>query len=71
MPGKWSVAEGSVLAGQTLGKIEMDYDVSVVLLKRKKAVDLHPSPEIVSEAGDEITIFADTGTLQKLTRLSR
>jgi len=32
---------------------------------------LHPTDEVVLVAGDEITVFADAGTLHKVNRLNR
>lgn len=57
------------LVGRTVKQVEHDLDLSIVLLKRGREVDLHPDNDRALQAADEITVFADTATLHKLSRL--
>jgi Trk K+ transport system NAD-binding subunit len=60
----------SALIGRTIGQIEGDYDLSIVLQRRGKSADLHPDNGTVLAASDELTLFADVPTLQRLKRLA-
>ena len=43
--GTLTVGRGSRLAGLSVGAVEREYDVSVVLLRRDGASDYHPAGE--------------------------
>lgn len=60
----------SPLIGRTIGQVEADYDLSIVLQRRGKATDLHPDNDKLLAAGDELTLFADVPTLQRLKRMA-
>lgn len=60
----------SGLLGKTVGQVEQQYDVSVVLLLRGREADLHPNHTVALKAGDRITLFADVSTLHQLNHLN-
>ncbi len=66
-----TLGPASALAGQCVGQVESAYDVSVVLLRHGDKAELHPTDEAVLHAGDEITVFADSGALHRLNRQNR
>jgi Trk K+ transport system NAD-binding subunit len=51
--------------------LERELDFSVILHNRDGQVDLHPSPQIRLQPGDQICIFASLDQLSKLGRLNR
>ena len=61
----------SLLVEHTVGDLEQLYDLSIVLLRRGEKAELHPTDEVVLQAGDEISVFADAGTLYKVNRVNR
>ncbi|MCC7358193.1 MAG: NAD-binding protein [Anaerolineales bacterium] len=67
----FTVNATSLLAGRAVGDIEQVYDLSIVLLRRGHKVELHPADGIELQTGDEITVFADAGTLHKVNRVNR
>ncbi len=60
----------SALLGKTVGQVEQQYDISLVLLLRGKEADLHPNHTTTLKAGDRITVFADVNTLHRLNQLN-
>jgi Trk K+ transport system NAD-binding subunit len=52
-----------------VGEVEAAYDLSVVLLRRGGKAELHPTDDLVLRAGDEITIFADSTTVHRISTL--
>jgi Trk K+ transport system NAD-binding subunit len=60
----------SPLIGRSIGQVEGDYDLSIVLQRRGRNADLHPDGAKTLAAGDELTIFADVPTLQRLKKLA-
>ena len=67
----FTVNATSILAGRAVGDIEQLYDLSIVLLRRGHKAELHPADEVELQVGDEITVFADAGTLHKVNRVNR
>lgn len=65
------LAANSPLIGKRVEQVEHDLDLSIVLLKRGKEADLHPDNNRPLKAEDEITVFADTATLQRVKRLAQ
>ena len=61
----------SLLVEHTVGDLEQLYDLSIVLLRRGEKAELRPTDEVVLQAGDEITVFADAGTPHKVKRVNR
>jgi len=60
----------SPLVGRSIGQVEGDFDLSIVLQRRGRSADLHPDNNKILAAGDELTLFADVPTLQRLKRLA-
>jgi len=54
---RFKVEPGSILAGQTVGKVEKRYNLSVVLLRRNHESDLHPPAECELMPGDSLAIL--------------
>ena len=67
----FTVKPQSTLVGKSVGALEQDYDLSVILLRRGKDADLHPAHDAVLRANDQVTVFADTTTLHRLNRLNK
>lgn len=68
--GRLAVDPQSSLAGQTIEYVEDTYDCSIILHKRNGVKDMHPSGELVLEAGDYMVILADFTTLNRLSDLT-
>jgi Trk K+ transport system NAD-binding subunit len=64
------LSQTSPLVGKRVTHVEHDLDLSIVLLKRGKEVDLHPDPTRTLQPNDEITVFADTQTLHRLNQMN-
>jgi Trk K+ transport system NAD-binding subunit len=56
----------SLLAGLTIGQLEIRYDVSVVLLRRKDDPDIHPAAERSLEAGDVLAVLGGPAEISAL-----
>ena len=69
--GRFVVKPRSGLKGKTVGELEHEFDLSIVLLRRGAAADLHPPAEATLEAGDSLAIFADPQTLAQIARINR
>jgi Trk K+ transport system NAD-binding subunit len=67
---RFTLGPESLLVGKSVQHVEHDLDLSIVLFKRGKETDLHPDNDRSLRAGDEITVFADTATLHRLSRLA-
>ncbi len=67
---RFTLSPQASLVNQTVQQVEHHLDLSIVLLKRGKDIDLHPENNRALKAGDEITVFADTATLHRLGRLA-
>lgn len=67
---RFTLGPASRLIGQTVQSVEHSLDLSIVLLKRGKDADLHPNDARQFKAGDEVTVFADTATLQRFRQLA-
>jgi len=52
------VAEGSSLAGKTIGDIQNQQKMDIVLHSRNEMPEVHPGESIVVESGDTLVIFA-------------
>jgi voltage-gated potassium channel len=66
-----TIQEGAPFIGVTLGKLEKDLDLSVILYKGADKVDLHPDPDIILQARDCIVVFASLKTLGRLLSLAQ
>lgn len=67
----FTITLDSPMAQRMVGEIEQAYDLSVVFLRRSDTSELHPADDRVLEAGDQITVFADSGALHRVNRLNR
>jgi Trk K+ transport system NAD-binding subunit len=67
------VESGSRLIGQTIGALNAQDDLTVVLYARHDRVDLPPDPEIHLQTGDELVLLASSERLRQLhsSRLDR
>lgn len=63
-----TAAEGSLLVGKTVGEVEQEADLSIILHEGEAGVDLHPAADKQLAAGDRIVVF---GTLEALACLSQ
>lgn len=52
------VAQGSFLEGQTIGHLQEDNDIDIVLHERNGKIDVHPDDQITVRAGDVLVMFA-------------
>jgi voltage-gated potassium channel len=52
-----SIAAGSRFSKMTVGELEKQYNVSIVLLRRNHTSDLHPDPEIQLASEDALAIL--------------
>ncbi len=67
---RFTLGKNSPLLGKRVTSVEYDLDLSIVLLKRGKEADLHPDPARTLQPNDEITVFADTQTLHRLSQMA-
>jgi Trk K+ transport system NAD-binding subunit len=63
-----TVAPGSPLVGKTVGQIEKDLDLSIILCRGCSGGDFHPDPSLELEEGGQIVVFA---TLEALAHLNQ
>ena len=66
-----SVGRGSPLAGQSVGAIEGEYDLSVVLLRRDGASDPHPAAGQVVAERDVLAVLGEPSHIARLTGENR
>jgi len=69
--GHLTLSAKSKLAGMSVGHVEDDHDLSIVLLRRGKQADLHPNHDALLLVGDVITVFAEAATIHRLNRLNK
>jgi len=62
------VKSGSHLAGISVGEVEKNYDVSVVMIKDSLQQDMHPSAERRIQAGETLVILGGLSQLNILLR---
>jgi Trk K+ transport system NAD-binding subunit len=66
-----TIEPGSQLIGWRLEKLESELDMSIVCYQGEEITDLHPTPDIRLDAGDEILVLASMDTLEQLSDLNR
>jgi Trk K+ transport system NAD-binding subunit len=66
-----TVAPSSRLVGQTVGSLETQFDLSIVLIQNAQASDLHPAPERSLAEGDLLAMLGDAGAITRLVRENR
>ncbi len=69
--GRFTIKPKSKLRTMPIGKLEHDFDVSVVLLERNGDIDLHPADEVELMTGDQVAIFAERPILNKIAQANR
>lgn len=65
-----TIAAGSPLAGLAVEEVERDLDLSIILHRGAEEVDLHPSPDLVLEEGDQLVVFATLEALGCLNQMN-
>jgi voltage-gated potassium channel len=65
------IEPGSSLAGWTVGKLEAEFDLSVVCYQAKEVADLHPTPDLCLEGGTKLLVLASLETLRRVDELGR
>jgi Trk K+ transport system NAD-binding subunit len=65
-----TVMPGSPLAGKTVGEIEQDHDLSIILCRGCSGGDFHPDPSLVLEEGGQIVVFATLESLASLNQMN-
>lgn len=68
---RYTIRTSSALAVMTIGQLEQQYDVSIVLHQRAEKSDLHPPDTLALQAGDLIAVFADRNALDQIARANR
>jgi Trk K+ transport system NAD-binding subunit len=66
---QFTLAAASPLVAQSVAEIEDHYDLTIVLMRRGREVELHPNNTRTLKADDQITVFADADTLRTLKRV--
>jgi voltage-gated potassium channel len=66
-----TISSGSSLIGRQVCDLEDQLGFSMILHSRKGQVDLHPSPDITLQAGDQICVFASLDVLNRLERMNQ
>lgn len=61
---------GSQLAGRSVGEIEREFDVSVVLLRRNGASDPHPAADRIAAEGDTLAVLGEAEAIGRVVRCS-
>ena len=67
---KFTVAEGSSLAGYTLARIEEEFDVSVLMHRKGAQARIHPPGDAVLGVGDGFVVSAELAALTRLQKLT-
>ena len=68
---RFTIKKSTPFANLTIEEFENKYDVTIVLLERGGQADLHPHNHIRLSAGDNLAIFAEPATLNKISRANR
>ena len=63
-----SITAGSRYAKMTVGEMEKQYNISVVLLRRNHTSDLHPDPEIQLASEDALAILGEPAEIGVLVQ---
>jgi len=65
-----TVASGSPLVGKSIGEVEQELDISIILHRGAEGVDLHPVVDAVLAEDDQIVVFATLEALACLNRMN-
>ena len=66
-----AVGRGSRLDGLSVGAVERDYDVSVVLLRRDGHSDHHPAAENILAQDDVVAVLGSPEPISCLARANK
>lgn len=66
-----TLGRGSLLAGRSVGEIERDFDVSVVLLRRDGTSDPHPTADRATTEGDTLAVLGGPEQIARMTAANR
>jgi K+/H+ antiporter YhaU regulatory subunit KhtT len=66
-----ALGRGSRLAGRSVGEIEGEFEVSVVLLRRDGASDPHPAAGWVVAAGDTLAVLGEPEHIGRIVGVSQ
>jgi len=66
-----TINPSSTLAGYTIGQLELEFDISVILYRGSDTLDLHPSPDIVLHGNDHLMVFSSLEALAHLQEKCR
>ena len=69
--GTLTVGRGSRLVGLSVGAVEREYDVSVVLLRRDGASDYHPAGMSQIVVGDTLAVLGDPQAIGQIALANR
>lgn len=69
--GELTVQPHSKLVGRSIGEIEKEYNISVIIYQRSGFRDMHPEPAFLVEAGAKLTVLAELPALQRLEALNQ
>jgi voltage-gated potassium channel len=61
-----TIDPSSTLVGYTIGQLEHEFDVSVILYRGSDTLDLHPSPDITLQGNDHLMVFSSLEALAHL-----
>ena len=64
---RFKIPPDSPLANLTIGQIEQQYNVSVVLLKNTQQADLHPPSDTSLKSGDSVAILGGPNEINRLS----
>lgn len=66
-----TVCRGSRVAGRTVGEVQAERDVNVVMHRGPKGVDVNPGHDVPLGPGDEVLVIAPLGKLLELEASNR
>ncbi len=65
-----TIRTGSALEGCTIGQVERELDLTIIMHKGSDGTDLHPIPNVMLCAGDCLVVFASLESLARLHGMS-
>ncbi len=68
---KLIVSQGSFMDGQSIGKLQQDNDMDIVLYSNSHLTDVQPDRNIVVKAGDTVVIFAQHSRIKEVVFRNR
>ena len=68
---RFEVERGSFMEGKTIGALQEDEDIDIVLHGNGGGVDVHPDNTIVVHAGDTLVLFAHHNKINSIVARNR